>query len=84
MLEFDTNTIAYMTAALENACRDLKNDTTEGRTYIADRLEECAKAGRTSKFALNQAAQKAVAELNGSRGVHSAANIIRRLKGYFT
>lgn len=64
MIEFNNNTIVYMTAALESACRQLKNDTLQARSYIADRLEECAAAGRSSQRDLNNEAQEAVRELN--------------------
>lgn len=64
MIEFDNNTIVYMTAALESACRQLKNDSLQSRAFIADRLEECAAAGKVSKYQLNNAAQDAVILLN--------------------
>ena len=49
MLEFNTNTLAFMTAALEQACRQLKNDTPAGRQFIASKLKECAKAVRSRR-----------------------------------
>lgn len=64
MIELNNNTIVYMTAALESACRQLKNDTPQARAFIADRLEECATAGRTSQRELNNAAQEAVLTQN--------------------
>jgi hypothetical protein len=38
MLEFNTNTLAFMTAALEQACRQLKSDTPDARQFIANKL----------------------------------------------
>ena len=64
MIEFNNNTIVYMTAALEGACRRLKNDVPQARAFIADRLEECAAAGKTSQRELNGAAEEAVRALN--------------------
>jgi hypothetical protein len=65
MLEFEPNTVAFMTAALEQCCKKLKNDTPEARRFIADKLTECAKRGRASQIALTSAAEAALAELNG-------------------
>jgi len=62
MLEFDTNTLAVMTAALEHACRKLKTDTPETRKFVADKLVECAKTGRRSMAQLIEAGEQAVAE----------------------
>jgi hypothetical protein len=66
MIEFNNNTIVYMTAALEGACRQLKRDTPLARAFIANRLEECATAGKTSQRELNDAAQEAVRTANKS------------------
>ena len=67
MLEFNTNTLAFMTAALEQACRQLKNDTPAARQFIANKLKECAKGGQVSLAALTEAAEDAVAQLNGEK-----------------
>jgi hypothetical protein len=67
MLEFDINTIASMTAALEQASRHLKNDNREARKFIADRLARSARGGGTSLAALSAAALAAVAELNSGK-----------------
>jgi hypothetical protein len=64
MLEFEPNTLAFMTASLEQACKQLKNDTTEARKFVADRLKESARRGRKSQIALVEAGKGAVAELN--------------------
>jgi hypothetical protein len=64
MLEFDTNTLAFMTAALEQTCRKLKVDTTEALKFVADKLVECAKSGRRSMAHLIEAGEQAAAELD--------------------
>jgi hypothetical protein len=65
MLEFEPNTLAFMTASLEQCCKQLKSDTPEARKFIADRLKECARRGRIGQIALTEAGEEAVAELNG-------------------
>jgi hypothetical protein len=66
MLEFETSTLAFMTASLEQACKKLRTDTPEARRFIADRLKECARSGRVGQIALTEAGEEAVAELNGT------------------
>ena len=68
MLEFEPNTLAFMTASLEQCCKQLKNDTPEARKFIADKLKECARRGRVGQIALQEAGEEAVAELNGGTG----------------
>ena len=68
MLEFDTNTLAFMTAALEQSCKKLNDDSPDARKFIAERLKQCARTGRGSMAALSKAGDDAVAELNGSSG----------------
>jgi urease gamma subunit len=64
MLEFDTNTLAFMTAALEHACKELKIDTPEARRFVADKLIEGAKNGRKSIAELIDVGEQAAAEAN--------------------
>jgi hypothetical protein len=64
MLEFEPNTIAMMTASLEQCCKKLKNDTPEARKSVANQLRECARRGGVSLTAPNNAGEKAVAKLN--------------------
>jgi hypothetical protein len=78
MLEFNTNTLAFMTAALEQACRQLKNDTPAARQFIANKLKECAKAGQVSWAALTEAAEDAVAQLNGEKKSWRWRELLRR------
>jgi hypothetical protein len=65
MLEFEPNTLAFMTASLEQCCKRLQNDTPEARKFIAEKLKDAARRGRISMFALTEAGEQAVAELNG-------------------
>jgi hypothetical protein len=67
MLEFDTNTLAFMTAALERACKKLKIDTPEARKFVADRLIESAKNGRKSITELIDVGERAAAEANAGK-----------------
>jgi hypothetical protein len=66
MLEFEANTLAFMTAALEQSCKKLKNDTPEARKYIADKLKACARTGRVGQIALTEAGEQAVAALENT------------------
>jgi hypothetical protein len=66
MLEFEPNTIAIMTASLEQCCRQLKSDTPVARKFVADRLKESARLGRVSLIALTEAGEEAVKHLNGA------------------
>jgi hypothetical protein len=83
MLEFETNTLAFMTAALEQCSKKLKNDTPEARKFIADKLKECARRGRASQIALTAAGEAALAELNGSAATRQTRNW-RALLNWFT
>jgi hypothetical protein len=60
------NTIALMTASLEQCCRKLKNDTPEARKFAANQLKESARRAGVSLTALNNAGEKAVAKLNAT------------------
>jgi urease gamma subunit len=71
MLEFDTNTLAFMTAALEHACRRLKIDSPEARKFVANKLVECAKSGRRSMAELIEVGEQVVAETNAGGSVSS-------------
>ncbi len=50
LIEFDQNTLANMTAALEFASKQLPadKDTPEARKEIANKMIDCAKSGRRS------------------------------------
>jgi hypothetical protein len=66
MLEFDTNTLAFMTAALEQSSKKLRKDSPEARKFIADRLTACARAGGKSMAVFCEAGEMAVNELESS------------------
>ena len=64
MLEFDTNTLAFMTAALEQSSKKLRKDSPEARKFIAQRLTACARAGGKSMAVFCEAGEMAVDELD--------------------
>jgi hypothetical protein len=83
MLEFDTNTIAFMTAALEQSSQKLERDTPEARKFIADRLTECARRGGRSLPAMMAAATAAVNQLNtGKKSTRKTRR--RKLLGFLS
>lgn len=65
MLELEPNTLAFMTAVLEQSSKKLKSDVPEARKLIADKLKACARSGKTTMAALTEASDGVVAELNG-------------------
>ena len=60
MLEFEPNTLAFMTASLEQCCKRLKNDTPEARKFVAEKLKDAARRGRISMIAQVEAGEAAV------------------------
>jgi hypothetical protein len=66
MLEFAPNTIAIMTASLEQCCKRLKRDTPEARRFVADKLIDAARRGRVSLAAQCEVGDEAVAHLNST------------------
>jgi hypothetical protein len=66
MLEFAPNTIAIMTASLEQCCKKLKSDTPEARRFVADKLKDAARCGRVSLSAQTEVGEEAVTQLNRS------------------
>jgi hypothetical protein len=58
MLEFQPNTLAFMTAALEQSCKQLKDDSPEARKFIADKLMEGARSGGVTMAALIEVGKK--------------------------
>ena len=57
LTEFDQNTIANMTAALDYVCKKVPadKDSTELRKRIADELMQCARSGKRSVIDLQNA-----------------------------
>jgi hypothetical protein len=64
LIEFDQNTIANMTAALDFVCKNIppERDSVELRKRIAGKLMECAREGRHSFAELQQAGIAALQE----------------------
>jgi hypothetical protein len=60
MLEFDQNTIANMTAALDYVCTKIPadRDSTQLRKGIADELAHCARSGKPGLIDLQNAGLK--------------------------
>jgi hypothetical protein len=64
MEEFNERTRVRMDAALEEVCREMKHGGDhDSRRFVAERLMECAREGRTSSADLNNAARRALLEL---------------------
>jgi len=66
LIEFDQNTMANMTAALEYVCNQLPpdKDSHETRKKIADGIVACAKAGRRTLEDFQDAGRAVLAEIN--------------------
>jgi len=64
MDEFDDRTRANMDVVLEEICREMPHGGDhESRRFIAERLIESAREGRTSLTELNSVARRALLEL---------------------
>jgi hypothetical protein len=64
MDEFDHRTMANMDVVLEDSCRQMKHGGDhESRKFVAERLMQCAREGRTNLTDLNAAAKRALREL---------------------
>lgn len=82
MLEFESSTLANMTAALETGCKMLSGDfdTPENRKRIGDALIGAARLRKSSLLHLTEVAQEeAAAIIEGSRPSR-AGSILKRLK----
>ena len=57
LIEFDQNTIANMTAALDYVCKKIPadRDSTELRKRVADELIQCAQSGKRTVIDLQNA-----------------------------
>jgi hypothetical protein len=82
MLEFEPNTLAFMTAALEQSCKLLRDDSPESRKFIGDKLIECARSGRVTLPALIEVGKNAAAELNAPRKTSGGRRRIIQLVGH--
>ena len=64
MDEFDERTRANMDVVLEEICREMPHGGDHvSRRFIAERLMECAREGRSSLTELNSVARRALLEL---------------------
>jgi hypothetical protein len=65
LIEFDQNTMANMTAALEYVCNQLlaEKDSHDTRKQIADGIVACAKAGRRTLEDFQDAGLEVLAEI---------------------
>jgi hypothetical protein len=65
LIEFDQNTLANMTAALEHICKKLPvdKDNHQSRKQIADAMVASARSGRRSYLDFKDAGSKALAEI---------------------
>jgi hypothetical protein len=66
LIEFDQNTMANMTAALEYVCKQLalEQDSHQTRKQIADGIVACAKNGRRTLEDFQDAGLAVLAEIN--------------------
>jgi ketopantoate reductase len=60
LTEFDQNTIANMTAALDHVCKKIPadRDSSELRKKISDELIQCARSGKRTLIELQNAGLK--------------------------
>jgi hypothetical protein len=77
MLEFDTSTLANMTAALDHGCKMLCDDLgTSNRKRVGDAIMAAARSYRRSLPQLIEVAEREVAEIRG----HRQRSFLDRLK----
>ena len=64
-IEFDQNTIAFMTAALEHVCNRIPpdKDSHELRKRIAEGIIECGRSGRRTLVDFQDAGSKVLQEM---------------------
>jgi hypothetical protein len=68
MDEFDDRTRANMDMVLEQICQEMQHGGDhESRRFIAERLIECAREGRTSLTEFNSVARRALLELTNRK-----------------
>lgn len=66
MLDLDGNTLAFMTAAMDRTCKQLKPDNAATRKLLAKRIEAAARQGPRTMAAISAVADQAVREINSS------------------
>jgi hypothetical protein len=82
MLEFDTSTLANMTAALEHGCKLLPGefDTTGNRKRVGDAIISAARSHKRSLSRLIEVAEEEVAAVLGQSGKSFGGSILNGLK----
>jgi hypothetical protein len=85
MLEFDSSTLANLTAALDHGCKLFppEFDTIENRKRLGDALLAAARAYRRSLPQLSEVAEDVVAEIVGTSGRSAGGVILQKLKQLF-
>jgi len=82
MLEFDSSTLANMTAALDQGCKSLSGDldTTENRKRLGAALVSAARSGRRSLVQLTEVVEQEAEAIRaaGQPGIHVAVDWLRR------
>ena len=69
-IEFDQNTIAFMTAALEAVCKKIPpdKDSRELRKAIADEIIECGRSGKRALVDFQDAGSKVLSRMTQPQG----------------
>jgi hypothetical protein len=82
MLEFDSSTLANMTAALDHGCKMLAGDfdTSENRKRIGDAIVTAAKSQKRSLVLLSEVAEHEAAAILGQSRPSLVGSILKRLK----
>ena len=82
MLEFDSSTLANMTAALDHGCKMLpaQLDTAENRKRLGNAIIAAARSHKRSLAQLTEVAQGEVAAILGRSDASFAGSILKRLK----
>jgi len=85
MLDFDTSTLANMTAALDHGCKLLPADfdTAENRKRLGDAIISAARSHRRSLPQLSAVAEEEVAAIVGSSGTSIGNAILESVKRLF-
>jgi len=82
MLEFDSSTLANMTAALDHGCKMLpvQFDTAENRKRLGNAIVAAARSYKRSLAQLTEVAEGEVAAILGRSDAPFVRSILKRLK----
>jgi hypothetical protein len=85
MLEFDSSTLANMTAALDHGCKMLpaEFDSVENRKRLGDALIAAARSRKQSLPQLIEVAEDEVAAIMGQQNTPLVGSILKSLKRIF-